>query len=117
MEMKTAVTALSALAHQGRLSTFRMLVQAGREGLAAGEIARKLEVAPNTLSSNLTILSNAGLIDSRRDGRSVIYSAQYDAMTGLLEYLMEDCCGGVPEICAALAEVVMRSQCLTGAKA
>jgi ArsR family transcriptional regulator, arsenate/arsenite/antimonite-responsive transcriptional repressor len=60
---------------------------------------------------------NAGLIDSRRDGRSVIYSRQYDAMTGLLEYLMEDCCGGVPEICAALAEVVMRSQCLTGTKA
>ncbi len=111
MEMKSAVTALSALAHQGRLEAFRLLVQAGRDGIAAGEIARQLDVPPNTLSSNLTILSNAGLIDSRREGRSVIYSAQYDQMTGLLEYLMQDCCGGSPEICASLVDVVMRSQC------
>lgn len=88
MEMKSAVTALSALAHQGRLEAFRLLVQAGRDGIAAGEIARQLDVPPNTLSSNLTILSNAGLIDSRREGRSVIYSAQYERMTGLLEFLM-----------------------------
>lgn len=112
MEMKSAVSALSALAHQGRLSTFRMLVKAGREGIPAGEIARQLDVPPNTLSSNLTILSHAGLIESRREGRSVIYSAQYDTMTALLEYLMQDCCGGSPEICASLADVVLRSQCL-----
>jgi DNA-binding transcriptional ArsR family regulator len=111
MEMKSAVTALSALAHQGRLEAFRLLVQAGREGIAAGEIARQLDIPPNTLSSSLTILSNAGLIESRREGRSVIYSAQYQTMTGLLEYLMQDCCGGSPEICASLADVVLRSQC------
>ncbi len=111
MEMKTAIAALSALAHQGRLSIFRMLVQAGREGIAAGEIARRLEIPPNTLSSSLTILSGAGLIGSRREGRSVIYSAQYEAMTGLLEYLLQDCCGGAPEICASLADVVLRSRC------
>jgi len=111
MEMKTAVTALSALAHQGRLATFRMLVQAGHEGIPAGEIARRLEVPANTLSSNLTILSHAGLIDSRRDGRSVIYNARYENMTALLEYLMEDCCGGSPEICASLMEVLTRSHC------
>jgi len=111
MEMKTAVTALSALAHQSRLAVFRMLVQVGREGIPAGEIARRLDIPPNTLSSNLTILSNAGLIDSRREGRSVIYSARYETMAALLEYLMEDCCGGSPEICASLADVVMRSRC------
>ena len=117
MEMKSAVPALSALAHSSRLAAFRLLVQAGREGLPAGEIARRLDVPPNTLSSNLTILSNAGLIDSRRDGRSIIYSAQYETMASLLEYLMEDCCGGSPEICAAMADIVLRSRCATGGQA
>lgn len=111
MEMKAAVSSLSALAHQGRLSVFRMLMQAGRDGLAAGEIARRLDVPANTLSSNLTILANAGLIENRRDGRSLIYTARYEHMTALLEYLMEDCCDGSPEICASLAEVVLKSRC------
>lgn len=111
MEMRDAVAGLSALAHQGRLTVFRMLVQAGPAGIAAGEIARQMEVPPNTLSANLTILSHAGLIDSRREGRSVIYTARYENMTELLEYLMKDCCGGSPEICASLADVVMRSRC------
>ncbi|USU07234.1 metalloregulator ArsR/SmtB family transcription factor (plasmid) [Sphingomonadaceae bacterium OTU29MARTA1] len=111
MEIKNAVAGLSALAHEGRLTVFRMLVQAGPTGIAAGEIARQMEVPPNTLSANLTILSHAGLIDSRREGRSVIYTAKYENMTDLLEYLMKDCCGGSPEICASLAEVVLRSRC------
>jgi DNA-binding transcriptional ArsR family regulator len=116
MEIESAVTALSALAHQGRLSVFRMLVQAGHEGIAAGEIARRLDVPANTLSANLTILSHAGLIAGVRDGRSVIYSARYETMTALLEYLMEDCCGGSPEICASLADTVLRGRCgATGA--
>lgn len=109
--MKTAVAALSALAHQGRLSVFRMLVQAGGEGVPAGEIARRLGVPPNTLSANLTILANAGLVDSRREGRSIIYTAAYAHMTALLEYLVQDCCGGSPEICASLADVTLRSRC------
>ena len=109
--MKNAVSSLSALAHQGRLSAFRLLVKAGHEGIAAGEIARTLDVPPNTLSASLTILTNAGLIDSRREGRSVIYVAKFENMAALLEYLMEDCCGGSPEICASLADVVMRSHC------
>jgi DNA-binding transcriptional ArsR family regulator len=113
MEMKNAVAALSALAHQARLSAFRMLVQAGHDGIPAGEIARRLDVPPNTLSANLTILAHAGLIDSRREGRSVIYMAKYENMTALLEYLLQDCCGGSPEICASLAEVVLRSHCET----
>ncbi len=111
MELKNAAAALSALGHTGRLSIFRLLVQAGREGVAAGEIARRLAVPPNTLSSNLNILSNVGLIDSRREGRSIIYTARYENMTALLEYLMEDCCNGAPEICAPLADVALKSRC------
>jgi ArsR family transcriptional regulator len=106
-----AVEALSALAHEGRLSIFRLLVRAGKGGLAAGEISRKLDVLPNTLSANLTVLANAGLVSSRRDGRSVIYSADYERMTGLLSFLMEDCCNGDAAICAPLAEVASRAAC------
>lgn len=109
MEIDTAVSSLSALAHEGRLSAFRLLVQAGAAGLPAGEVARRLGVLPNTLSSSLSILSHAGLIRSRRDGRSIIYSANYDAMRELLAFLMEDCCGGSPEICAPLLAIA--SQC------
>ncbi len=109
METKTAVASLSSLAHEGRLAVFRLLVQAGDAGLAAGEIARRLEILPNTLSASLNLLSNAGLILSRREGRSIIYRADYGAMRELLAFLMEDCCGGAPEICAPLAAVA--SQC------
>lgn len=109
METKPAVTRLSALAHEGRLSAFRLLIQAGAEGLAAGELARRLDTLPNTLSANLNLLSNAGLVISRRDGRSIIYSANYDGMRELLAFLMEDCCGGSPEICAPLAAIASRS--------
>jgi len=112
MELKHAVAALSALSHEGRLFVFRMLVQAGADGMPAGEIARRLDVPPNTLSSNLNILSNAGLIDSRRDGRSIIYTANYANMTELLEFLMQDCCHGSPEICAPLAGLALRSRCV-----
>ena len=106
MKSKTAIDALSALAHEGRLNAFRMLVKAGPDGMPAGDIARKLDVPPNSLSANLNILSHAGLVESRRDGRSIIYSANYERMTQLLSYLMEDCCNGAPEICAPLAEVL-----------
>lgn len=102
METTAAVASLAALAHEGRLSVFRLLVQAGPSGVAAGEIARRLEVLPNTLSASLNLLSHAGLIASRRDGRSIIYTARYDSMRELLAFLMEDCCGGAPEICAPL---------------
>ena len=111
MEIKTAVASLAALALEGRLSIFRLLVQAGPEGLPAGEIARRLEILPNTLSANLNVLSNAGLVASRRDGRSIIYTANYEAMRDLLGFLMEDCCGGAPEICAPLAEAVAARAC------
>lgn len=105
METKIAVAALSALAHEGRLNAFRLLVRAGGEGLPAGELARRLAVPANTLSGSLSILSHAGLVDSRRVGKSVIYSVRYAEMTRLLQFLMEDCCAGASEICAPLAEI------------
>ena len=111
MESTTAVKRLSALAQDSRLAVFRLLVRAGRDGLAAGDIARGLEITPNTLSAQLTILANAGLVSSRRDGRSIIYAADYDGMSDLLVYLMEDCCQGRPEVCAPLADVAARAAC------
>lgn len=104
METSQAVARLSALAHESRLAVFRLLVRAGDEGCPAGEIARELAVQPSTLSAHLTILAHAGLVSSRREGRSVIYSADYANMSALLEFLMADCCAGRAEICAPLAE-------------
>jgi DNA-binding transcriptional ArsR family regulator len=111
MQLPTAVEALSALAHASRLAVFRLLVRAGPEGVAAGEIAREVGALPNTLSSHLTILAHAGLIHARREGRSILYSADYDAMRALLGFLMQDCCGGRPEICAPLAELAAKGDC------
>jgi DNA-binding transcriptional ArsR family regulator len=108
METQNAVGALSALAHVGRLDVFRLLVKAGPDGMAAGDIARATGSLSNTLSNNLGILAAAGLVASRRDGRSIIYSAAYDRMSALLAFLMEDCCAGNAEICAPLAEVASR---------
>ena len=108
MESKAAVASLSALGHEGRLAIFRLLVKAGPEGVAAGEIARRLDSLPNTLSANLNVLSHAGLIASRREGRSIVYTADYGAMSGLLGFLMEDCCDGAPEICAPLGDILAK---------
>jgi len=105
MENATAVAALSALAHEGRLDVFRRLVQAGPDGMAAGDIARATGAVQSTLSANLGLLSRAGLIAPRREGRSIIYAAAYEQMRELLGFLMEDCCGGKPEICAPLAAI------------
>ena len=103
MDLSNALASLSALAHDGRLSVFRLLVKMGPDGMAAGGIARKLETAPNTLSAQLLVLSNAGLIRARREGRSIIYAADFERMGGLLQFLTKDCCGGRPEICAPVA--------------
>ena len=110
MESKAAVNMLSALGHEGRLSIFRLLVMAGPGGIAAGEIARVLDVPPSSLSANLNVLSHAGLVGSRREGRSIIYCADYGAMSGLLGFLMEDCCNGAPQICAPLGAVLARGE-------
>jgi ArsR family transcriptional regulator len=111
MEFNIAIKRLSALAQEGRLAVFRLLVKAGPDGIAAGEIAQTLELPPNTLSAQLAILANAGLVASRRAGRSIIYSANYDGMSELLLYLMDDCCQGRPEVCAPLGEAASRASC------
>ncbi len=94
MKTKDAVTALSALAQESRLGVYRLLVQAGPEGLAAGAIADKLGLPPPTLSFHLKELSNAGLAVSRQEGRYVIYSANFGNALKLVNFLTENCCGG-----------------------
>lgn len=106
MDMTRALAGLAALAHEGRLSVFRLLVKAGPDGLAAGDIARALQTAPNTMSAQLLVLSSAGLIHAQRQGRSIIYAADFGQMGALLQFLTRDCCGGRPEICAPLAATV-----------
>jgi DNA-binding transcriptional ArsR family regulator len=111
MESNIAIRRLSALAQNSRLAVFRLLIKAGPDGVPAGEIARTLDITPNTLSAQLTILANAGMVTGRRDGRSIIYAADYDGMSELLVYLMEDCCQARPEVCAPLVEVAARAAC------
>lgn len=94
MEASNAVRALGALAHDTRLAIYRLLVQAGPEGLAVGTILEKLDLAPATLSFHLASLRHAGLINERRDGRTLYQSADYEAMNGLVGYLSENCCQG-----------------------
>jgi DNA-binding transcriptional ArsR family regulator len=94
VETKQAVTALAALAQDSRLAIFRLLVQAGPAGLAAGAIGEKLDLPPATLSFHLAGLTRAGLAQSRQDGRFVIYSASFESMNALVAFLTENCCGG-----------------------
>jgi DNA-binding transcriptional ArsR family regulator len=94
MESKSAVEALSALAQGSRLEVYRILVQAGPEGLAASAIAERLGIPANTLSFHLRTLSQADLVQSRQEGRFVYYSTNYEQMNALLGFLTENCCGG-----------------------
>jgi DNA-binding transcriptional ArsR family regulator len=96
MDSDSAIRALSALAQEHRLEAFRLLVQAGENGLAAGALAEKLGIPPSSMSFHLAQLANAGLVAQRRNGRSILYRADYAAMDGLLGYLTENCCGGEP---------------------
>lgn len=97
METSDAISALSALAQENRLEVFRILVEAGEDGLPAGQIAATLGIPANTLSFHLDRLRNAGLASQRREGRSIIYSANYGAMDGLIGYLTRNCCSGRPQ--------------------
>lgn len=99
MNSNTAVRALSALAHESRLAIFRSLVVAGPEGLAAGEIAQRLGLSPSSLSFHLKDLSHAELVNARQQGRFIFYSANFEAMNGLVNFLTENCCAGTR--CAA----------------
>jgi len=102
MEKTVAVAALAALAQDNRLDVFRLLVQAGPEGMPAGAVADALDLAPNTLTFHFDRLRMAGLVTVRRDGRSMIYAAQFEKMNALVGFLTENCCGGAP--CAPAAE-------------
>jgi ArsR family transcriptional regulator, arsenate/arsenite/antimonite-responsive transcriptional repressor len=99
-----AVDALAALAHETRLSVFRMLVQAGPDGLIAGSIAEQASVPPSTMSHHLATLERAGLVQSERESRQIHYRANYAGMRRLLAFLMQDCCQGVPSMCSDLLE-------------
>ena len=96
METRQIITALAALAQESRLAAFRLLVQAGPGGLAASKIGEQLDIAPSSLSFHLKELSHAGLIAARQEGRVIIYSANFDTMTGVLAFLTDNCCGGAP---------------------
>ena len=103
MDKVAALAALAALAQEHRLEVYRILVQAGPEGMAAGEVASALGIAPNTLSFHFDRLRHSGLVSVARHGRSLIYAARYETMNNLLGYLTENCCGGRPELCAPAA--------------
>jgi DNA-binding transcriptional ArsR family regulator len=102
MEMKTAVAALGALAHASRLAVYRLLVQAGPEGLAVGELQSRTRIPAATLTHHLHALRRAGLVDDARDGRSIVCRADYVQMNGLLAFLTENCCGD-PSACTPAA--------------
>jgi DNA-binding transcriptional ArsR family regulator len=103
MNAQQTIDALQALAQEHRLAAFRLLVEAGPPGIAAGEIARALAVPPATLSFHLNQLGQAALVQSRREGRSIIYAANYDAMDGLMGFLLQNCCRGSGESCAPMS--------------
>ena len=106
MEKEDALNALAALGQETRLDVFRLLVKAGKEGMTAGAVSDALGVRPNTLSTHLGALSRSGLVHAERDGRSICYRANLETMQGLVTYLLQDCCGGNPELCAPIASLV-----------
>lgn len=96
MKTKDIIAALAALAQESRLAVFRLLVQAGPEGLAASKIAEQLDIPPSSLSFHLKELMHADMVNQKKEGRSLIYSANFNTMNGLLGFLTENCCGGNP---------------------
>ncbi len=103
MKTQNAVTALAALAQDNRLDVFRLLVQAGPDGMPAGRVAAELDLAPNTLTFHFDRLRAAGLVTVRREGRSMIYAARFGTMNGLIAFLTENCCQGASASCAPAA--------------
>ena len=111
MDTSPALAGLSALAQESRLKVFRLLVQRGPAGMAAGDIARNLKLPHNTLSSHLGILSRAKLVKSRKESRSIIYSVDLEGTRALLSFLVKDCCRGKPEICEPLIASALADCC------
>jgi ArsR family transcriptional regulator len=111
MDANDTIEALAALAQPTRLEAFRQLAAAEPEGIAAGDLARRLDVPQNTMSAHLAVLTRAGLATSDRQGRSIIYRADLSALRNVLLFLLQDCCDGRPEICAPL--IAELSPCCT----
>jgi DNA-binding transcriptional ArsR family regulator len=111
METEQAVLALAALAQSTRMEAFRTLVKHEPEGLAAGDLARLIEVPQNTLSAHLSILARAGLVASERHSRSIVYRAEIAALQDVILFLLQDCCGGRAEVCAPV--IAQLSACCT----
>ncbi|KJC57706.1 ArsR family transcriptional regulator [Bradyrhizobium sp. LTSPM299] len=106
METEIALLALAALSQSTRLEAFRALVRHEPDGLAAGDLARLLEVPQNTLSAHLSILTRARLVTSERRSRSILYRANLEEFRDVVVFLLRDCCGGKPEICAPVVEIL-----------
>lgn len=111
MESLNAIEALSALAQESRLAAFRLAVQAGPNGLPAGEIAERLAVPHNTMSTHLAILTRAGLLVTERQGRRIIYRVDFAGMRALLAFLLKDCCRGAPIACDAVLDSIQAGCC------
>lgn len=111
MDNKAAVTALAALAQETRLRVFRLLVEAGPEGLPVGSISDKLSVPGSTLSFHLKELDHAGLVVARQQGRSIIYTADFERMAALMSFLTQNCCRGMPEECLSVMETALNRCC------
>jgi len=107
MDINIATTSFSALSQPTRLETLRLLIKAGEDGILSGEIGSALNIKQNTMSTNLMILHQAGLVRKQREGRSIRYFADISGLRGLLSFLMEDCCGGQPETCQSLLDTVI----------
>jgi DNA-binding transcriptional ArsR family regulator len=116
MEIKEATVALAALAQETRLAIFRLLVEAGPEGVAAGRISEALEVPPATLSFHLKELARAGLAHARPESRFVFYSADFERMAALMTFLTRNCCRGMPEECLTTVETALARCCPAPAK-
>lgn len=111
METKEAVIALAALAQETRLSIFRLLVQAGPEGIPVGRIGEALKVAPATLSFHLKELYHSGLISSRQESRFIYYTANFERMAAIMTFLTKNCCQGMPRECLTVVETALGSCC------
>lgn len=106
MDENQALNAFAALSQPTRLDVFRLLVKAGKDGMLAGQISDALQVRQNTMSSNLSILAQSGLITSIRQGRSIRYFANMEGIHGLLAFLLEDCCGGQADLCQPVIKTI-----------
>jgi DNA-binding transcriptional ArsR family regulator len=111
MDERNAIEGFGALAQPTRLAAFRLLIEAGPAGLAAGALAERLGTPHNTLSTHLAILVRARLVTSRREGRSILYAPDLDGVPALLAFLVGDCCSGRPELCAPLGKILERGAC------